>query len=276
MRFNANETQLAAIRQRFDRANQFLADATDGQHQFGTITIVNNSGASDEAEFWIHPGGGRANAGAYGIRRRHTNLFFGPNFSSELDRNALTIVHEFGHQAYNLYDEYMQLATGGAELFARCPMPSEDTNPNLSYCLMDDINRGARRLSTTYSVTEFCVASNHDPDQDTAQHSLHGESCWETMSRLLRPWRLNLPNGLPHNAPHAAQPVTFAPTCSSQIQRTVLLLDRSGSMLDTGGRLDGTRLAIAQRSVGAFIDQYNIGDVAGYSSGWSRFQLPRG
>jgi hypothetical protein len=32
VRFNATPAQLTAIQQRFQRANQFLADATDGQH----------------------------------------------------------------------------------------------------------------------------------------------------------------------------------------------------------------------------------------------------
>ena len=106
VRFNATQAQLDAIRQRFERANQFLADATDGQHQFGAIAIVNNSGASDEAEFWINPGTGRAEAGTYGQRRSHVQIYMISNFSTGFDYNALTIVHEFGHHAYDLGDEY--------------------------------------------------------------------------------------------------------------------------------------------------------------------------
>lgn len=39
VRFNATEVQLQRIRQGFEVANPLLADATDGQHQFGRIDI---------------------------------------------------------------------------------------------------------------------------------------------------------------------------------------------------------------------------------------------
>ena len=40
VRFDANAAQLATIRDRFEAASQILADATDGHHRFGEITIV--------------------------------------------------------------------------------------------------------------------------------------------------------------------------------------------------------------------------------------------
>ena len=275
VRFNATEAQLTAIRARFERANQFLADVTDGQHQFGTIALVNNSGASDEAEFWIHPAGGRADAPAqYGIRGTHINLLFGSNFSSEVDRNSLTIVHEFAHSAYNVKDEYKKPAPPPLEPFASCPPPSEFSNPNLTYCIMDSYTRGSRLVSTTYSVTEFCVASNHDQDRDTDQSVYnHGESCWETMSRLVRPWRLRLPDGgLPQNPAPATQPVSFVSACpAAQTRRFMLLLDRSGSMDNAEDRFEGTRLNIAKNSVSHFMGLFNLQNIPGTFVGLASF-----
>lgn len=94
MRFNATQAQLDAIKVRFERASQILADATDGQHQFGKIAIINNSEASDEAEFWIFPGAERAEAQTYGVRRAHVVMYMASNFSKVGDDNAFTIVHE--------------------------------------------------------------------------------------------------------------------------------------------------------------------------------------
>src|SRR3712207_6651989 len=73
VRFNATDAQLEQIRTAFQNASQVLADATDGQHRFGTITIVNNSGASQTAEYWVNAGAGRAYAtyGKYGFRGEH-------------------------------------------------------------------------------------------------------------------------------------------------------------------------------------------------------------
>lgn len=278
VRFNATQAQLDAIKVRFERASQILADATDGQHQFGKIAIINNSEASDEAEFWIFPGAGRANAQTYGVRRAHVVMYMASNFSKVGDDNAFTIVHEFGHHAYDLGDEYAsKIFPDGSEIQARCPGPDVN-DPNLTYCIMDNVNRGTRKTSTSFSVTEFCVASNHDkPDAqgregfDTLQHQEHGESCWETMSHLIKPWRLKPPNGLPQNAPPTTQPVVFVPTCTSQIQRTMLLVDRSGSMSDTANPVHGSRLMIAQRGLNHFIDMYNAGNVSGNFVGLASF-----
>jgi hypothetical protein len=62
VRFNATAAQLQQIRDAFQNASQIFADATDGQQRFGTVTIVNDSGASDSAEYWVNPGAGRAYA----------------------------------------------------------------------------------------------------------------------------------------------------------------------------------------------------------------------
>jgi hypothetical protein len=46
VRFNATPGQLAQIRTAFQNGSDVLLDATDGQHRFGTVRLVNNSGAS--------------------------------------------------------------------------------------------------------------------------------------------------------------------------------------------------------------------------------------
>jgi hypothetical protein len=107
VRFNATETQLQIIRKAFEDGSQVLADATDGHHRFGTINIVNNSGASEEAEFWVLASGGRP-VGTYeqfGKKGQHILL---PGLLIQVPPdvqafwnavNAYTIAHEFSHHA---------------------------------------------------------------------------------------------------------------------------------------------------------------------------------
>ncbi|HKP37651.1 MAG TPA: carbohydrate-binding protein [Pyrinomonadaceae bacterium] len=268
VRFNATAEQLQRIREVFSVANQILADATDGQHQFGTISIINNSGASDQAEFWIHPEGIRANAsGSYGARGQHVNLSYPREFlNSDTVFDALTVVHEFAHLAYGVMDEYMK--PGPGEPRAKCP-GDDWQSPTLSYCIMDNILAGTRNLTTSYSVNEFCVDSNHDKiiggdpttENDTVQSKTHNnDSCWETMSKLETKWRLMLPNGLPQNPQPSVQPVDFNTTCMSQNQRVVLVIDRSGSMSVQ------ERLKFAKIGAFHFANLYGAGDQLGIVS----------
>ena len=265
IRFVATPTQIQRIKDVLQAANPILFDATDGQHQLGTISIINNSGASDQADLWILPSSGRGNASdfGYGIRGRHITLFFSTHYQDRtiLD-GALTFVHEFGHHAYDLGDEYRK--PGPGEPAARCA-GDERTSPTLNYCIMDHF------IVLNRTVNEFCVDSNHDkpptnkPEEgnDTAQSDEHnGDACWETMSKLERKWVLNPPSSLPQSAPPSTglSPVIFNETCTGITQRTVLLFDRSGSMVNQN------RFVFAKAGGAGFINNYGIGDFLGIVS----------
>ena len=147
VRFNATAAQLQIIKNRFETGSQILADATDGHHRFGTINIVNNSGSSEEAEFWIFLNNGTpvGTYGKFGKKGQHILLYglfiqVEPQVQAFWDSsNAYTVAHEFGHHAYGLFDEYMD--RNGHYSFnsgISCPPPSaEGCNPALDYCLMD-------------------------------------------------------------------------------------------------------------------------------------------
>ena len=110
VRFAATPAELQQIRDAFQNASQILSDATDGQHTFGLVMLVNDSGASQSAEYWIHAGDGRAYAtqGNYGVRGQHVNLYFDSDFLglNGVDGDAYTIAHEHAHHAYGILDEY--------------------------------------------------------------------------------------------------------------------------------------------------------------------------
>ena len=259
VRFNATPAQLQQIRDAFQNASQILADATDGQHRFGTVTIVNNSGASESAEYWVNAGTGRAYAtlGQYGVRGQHVMLFFASNFqgaNAGANGDAYTIAHEHAHHAYGVADEYSG-PTGAGD----CAPPPD--NANLNFCLMDNyFTRGGNAGGTTaggYTLNEFCVAGNHDPDMDTFQHSINAESCWTTIGAHPRR-SATAPAGLPVGNPPAAHTVTFHNGTSGL--RVILILDRSGSMSIE------QRLEFAKQGANQFIDLLGVGDSVGVVS----------
>jgi uncharacterized repeat protein (TIGR01451 family) len=259
VRFNANAAQLQQIRDAFQNASQVLADATDGQHRFGKITIVNNSGASESAEYWVNSGSGRAYAtySQYGVRGQHVMLFFDSNFqgaNAGPNGDAYTIAHEHAHHAYGVADEYSGPA-GNAE----CAAPPDTAATN--FCLMDNyFTRGGNAGGTTaagYTLNEFCVTSNHDPDLDTNQQSINGQSCWTTIAN--HPKRsATAPAGLPVSNPPAAHTVTFHDGTDGL--RVILILDHSGSMSIE------QRLEFAKQGASQFVDLLGVGDSVGVVS----------
>jgi len=232
VRFNATPAQLDQIKAAFRDGSQVLADATDGQHKFGTISIVNNSGASTSSEYWVNAGSGRAYAtqGQYGVRGQHINMYFNSNFQNQNppSGDAYTIAHEHAHHAYGVLDEYsgpINTCTGTTACAESAPFPDTQT---LNYSLMDNyFTRGGRAFGSTYTLNEFDVASNFDPDQDTWQYAVHKKSVWEVIAA--HPKRsASAPATLPVDAPPSAHAVNFIEGFGGM--RVMLLLDRSGSM----------------------------------------------
>ena len=261
VRFNATPAQLNAIKERFEQASQVMADATNGQHRFGTVIIVNNKGASSEAAFWIHPEAGRAYAtdGLYGVRGQHVNMWFPSNFTgfngsiNGLDADAYTIAHEFAHQAYAVRDEYVSPQGQSAE----CAAPPDASD--LNFCLMDNyFSRGGQfGAGVTYTLNEFCDASNHDPDQDTLQQKLHGKSCWETIASHVK-FGAMAPAGSPLDTPPPPHTLTVDTNGCGDL-RVMLVLDRSNSM-------EGGRMSYAQAGANLLVTLLENGAAVGVAS----------
>jgi hypothetical protein len=252
VQFPATAGELANIQRAITDASAGLADATDGQYAFGNVDIVNDSGAEHEAEIWIKSEAGSAygTAGLYGSPGEHITLYYPTNCTGTpaLDGDAYTIAHEFGHHVWGLKDEY-----AGPIGAAECePAPG---SPSASFSLMDNFfarggNNGAG--TGTYTLNEFCVAANHDPDFDTAQQAKWGVSCWGRISS--HPTRPAVhPVGLPAGPP----PALAAPSFRFPIEerRFVLLIDRSGDRPS-----QPTQLPFSQQAARLLVDLVDPGD----------------
>lgn len=221
LRHNADAARLGEWRTSFERASQLLLDATDGQHQFGTIFVCNNSSGGRNADTWLLDPDGRSfsNVRGLGSETAHMTLYGDERFK------PFIVIHEFGHYAYGVYDEYTG-SSGAAECIGGTTSDA---------CIMEAGWGDGDRFGNTATggalvlgrVSEFCVAGNHDPDGDTDQDSINGQSCWETMVATF-----------PGLVGPAGPPTATAPGGAAAIgwivlapeQRFVLVVDRSGSM----------------------------------------------
>ncbi|PHS39968.1 MAG: hypothetical protein COA91_04880 [Robiginitomaculum sp.] len=259
VRFKASDAQIKRIKERFNSGSQILADATDNQHRFGNIRVINDSGASKAAEYWINSGSGRAFAtlGKYGTRGEHVNLYYDSNFNAKsgVDGDSYTIAHEHVHHAYSIADEYSG-PMGNAE-----NAPASAETATLNYSLMDNYftrgGRGPNGNGTTYTLNELSVKSNHDPDRDTFQSSINNnESDWETIAKSKYP--AIAPKALPVSAAPAAHTVTFEDASGNL--KTMLVVDRSGSMQTDN------RIGFAKQGVTLFTNILKAQDSVGLAS----------
>lgn len=228
VRFDATDTELDDIREKFQQASELLYDATDGQHEFGEIRTCDNSRGGRNADIWLrdditrsyvpNPIPGLGNPGNQ-IHLSKQGLLVDSNAFAD---GRHLVVHEFGHYAYGIYDEYVG-PDGEAESL-EAPFDSEAS-------LME--NYWLR------SMSEFSVPSNHDPDGDTWQTDQRGESDWETMTSFFPD--LIAPTGLPVAAPPAGAG-TIDWTVLEPETRVMLVIDRSGSMGNPPDKIANARL----------------------------------
>lgn len=240
VRFDATPAQLQIIKDAFQRGSDVLADATDGQHRFGKIGILNNSatnsnGAGNASEFWVMSGPNVGNPGSagysplakYGVRGQHVVLFFDDAFSTGIgvDGHGYNVAHEFGHLAYGLRDQYVT-STGA---FARSSPAGSDTAA-LNYSLMDNYfaRGGKANGGTTYTLNEFMVKSQDNTEfKKTKQFTQTSKVDWEILTAQTK-FPLTAPAALPVSAAPASQSVMFMDGGGRLVAMN--LLDHSGSM----------------------------------------------
>ncbi|MEU4769459.1 VWA domain-containing protein [Actinosynnema sp. NPDC023794] len=245
VRHNADGVRLGEWRASFERASALLFDATDGQHQFGTIYVCNNSSGGRNADAWLLDADGRSSSSVRGLGRETARM----NLSGDERFKPFVIIHEFGHYGYGMRDEYEDVNGSAAECIGGTTSDA---------CVMEAAwnegdrfgNRATGGALVTGRVSEFCVPGNHDPDRDTEQHDINGESCWQTMVGAFP--GLTMPGGTPTGpAPGGATPINWVVLAPEQ--RLVLVIDRSGSMA-------GNKLSEAKFGADWWADSATAGD----------------
>lgn len=169
--WDATREYLDGLARGMRKAAEFLYAASDGHFTFGRVAIRDCGRDWNHADLWdwannsVHP-----NASVAGIRHRHhprfapwnTAINFGRQWDSSWEGGGLftTVVHEFGHYGFGLFDEYLGAPQGAYRSLSY---------PEMCRCIM----------GYQYSDHKICHAANHRGY--TNQGMFNGRSCWEQL-----------------------------------------------------------------------------------------------
>jgi len=215
--WDAEEEYLTTVADAFGRASDYLYDVTDGQMAFGQVTIYDNAQHWADADFQIltkntvRPyafiGGITSDDTAHSIR---VGRFWNGSSGDQGDWNQpygyRTLIHEFGHYALHLYDEYFIRNLDGSvegcdgpRCSAACtglevgppprdgspdPNPEEPDNASIMY-----YQYKASELTDSDRWTFNC--------RNTEQARVNGVPDWQTVVAHYggTEWALNTPSG---------------------------------------------------------------------------------
>lgn len=272
----------------FKEASKLLYDATEGQVKLGKVEVyVNCPQVENKADVKIYDDHQEAGAhtegmGSPGARIRLSQTHKTVTTSGAGNRGQLGLVHELGHYAFGLKDEY------------------EDKNSKKTagaYCIDQSGNTASLMDAGTTTPTnqrhELCWSGNHRAGQtEQCRKRKIGSTVyedtdsWTWLAAFVKEKygaTLTVPTSDPagSTAGHGADPQIEYPGCGL---RSVLCIDRSGSMaasaalrLADGGRpYEGTPLALsaaglapidlAKQGAGSFIQLLEELDRAGVTS----------
>jgi hypothetical protein len=231
-----------AWRPLFEEGSRLLYNSTNGQLQFGQVRVLNCAFDKDAADVWILDGNSGAFANPLGLGG------FGHIFLSQTHKSTILpalgqfgLVHEMGHYGFGLYDEYkgeeVQTLLAGGEQTDKFLEPHQFCVTDLDpiACLMD----GGTTVAPNNGRTEFCthahegLSTQHNEGIEidgtiyvNAQQVYNGESCWETIERILG---LVSPTEVDTEDPPGLDPIEWS--IAPGFNRVVILVDRSYSMV---------------------------------------------
>lgn len=265
--FTYPESDPDSWRPLFEEANVLLHNATNGQLQLGRVRIVNCSFDKDNADIWVLDGFHGAFANVLGLSGEG-HLYISQTHKSTTFPvlGQFGVVHELGHYAFGLYDEYKGevvpafLAQGNDPNVDLGEQTGDKMVPN-QFCVTEDdpvtcLMDGGTTVTPNNGRTEFCtltgggLGSAHndgvligDSVFVNAQQYVNEESCWETIASVVG---LTPPDEVDTD-PGSPDPIEWevAPT----FNRVVLCVDRSNSMGDDEGEL-----GLAKQASNLFIE----------------------
>jgi hypothetical protein len=273
----------------FKEASKLLFNATEGQVKLGKVVVYNNCPqAADKADVKIYTGNDRADAhagslGTPGLRIKLTQVHKTVTTSGSGNRGQLGLVHEMGHYAFGLLDEYLD-KSGKVSSSAYC---IDQTGTNAS--VMD--------AGTTVNIKnqrhEFCWAGNHRAghtrqcqSRPIGNQTFEDTDSWTWLAAFVKDRygaTLTVPTADPVDslAGYGADPQIEYQDCGL---RSVVCIDRSGSMAalaplraaDGAGPYEGSPLALsaanlapidlAKQGAGNFLQLLQDGDRAAVTS----------
>ncbi len=261
----------------FEEGSKLLYDATEKQIQLGNVTIyVNRPQMKAQADMLISddPNKG-ASAHIFGFGYRGYHMFYSQVHKSVTGRvrGQMGFVHELGHYAFGMYDEYQ-----GSETRATASDLPLLESAKKYFCIHPETGGVASIMdagtATLNNVrTEFCYPGDHNygrfqPSDEEGglgriyrnkQQVQRQRSCWEQLVAAMRTRRVTVtaPTSAPLSDISGHQPINVT-VVNDVVPRTVLILDNSTPNLEAlkkaassslDGLKDGTSVAVV--SLGA-------------------------
>lgn len=173
--WNAGGMYLDDLRNRFERASDYLYKTTDGQMFLELVEIYENRSFWDDGgDVRIHFNKMRENARPDGLYSAYSHK----NIEYWSGTGHTTMIHELGHYGLGLRDEYKNYSNEDASYYhaSTCTLNREvvggaygSTSP-LSACVMD----------AQWEARNFCDDLAANPhNHDTVQHHYHSMCCWD-------------------------------------------------------------------------------------------------
>ncbi|MBV7329376.1 hypothetical protein KFU94_14215 [Chloroflexi bacterium TSY] len=212
--WDADKQYLVMIEDAFRKASDYLYDVTDGQMAFGQVNMYDNAQYWSDADFQISTkntvrpyafvGGITSDDTAHSIR---VGRFWSGNSGNEGNWNEpngyRTLIHEFGHYALYLYDEYFVRTVNASGHFtgqrvAACT--SLEVGPTSGRNQSDphpEQPENASIMYYQYKASELADSNRWSTScRNTEQHRLNGKSDWETVLEHYggHGWTLNTPS----------------------------------------------------------------------------------
>ena len=204
--WDATDAYLTILEDAFKNASAYLYDVTDGQMAFGQVTIYDKGKHWADADFqfsakntvrpYAFVGGITSEDKAHSIRLGRGWDRNGGDEPWDKDDGYRTMIHEFGHYALFLYDEYLgfnfndegefenEIEPACTSTLVKNPQSDPATNASIMYW--------------QYNATELADRRVWQGDcLSTEQHSANnGEADWETVLRKYSgtDWQLNAPS----------------------------------------------------------------------------------
>lgn len=232
-----------------EQSSRTIHDSTDGVLSIGQVLISANSMGGKDADIWVYPnddvwptsGGARLWFPFESIDVSQDYMFY-----------VTILVHELSHYLYELRDEYNNKGTSVCLGDITTQASIMEAYPWKGYTRWTDASGAEFPDWVTFfphftdgtavlqlgNPSEYCHDGNHNTTANNPQNNINGgQSCWTYMANDAN--HNNIPYGL--TVPGAGGPALAAPAlppasvCTELIpvQRFMLVLDRSGSMLGT-------------------------------------------
>lgn len=188
--WDADDGYLAMLKDAFQKASDYLYDVSDGQMVFGQVAIYDAAQYWTAADFQIstkntvrpyaYVGGITAADSAHAIR---VGRFWDGGSGNQGNWNEpvgyRTLVHEFGHYALYLEDEYFVRTTDAQGRF---------TGRTAAACTAQEIYSDMEApINASIMYYQYKASELADSDrwtincQNTEQHRVNGKSDWETV-----------------------------------------------------------------------------------------------